>query len=94
MYKIINQSIQSYRQNNPNECVSIENQTCNELSADYIDIPGGSNDGLSVTVAHKSTETESECYQLVSSLRETIDLLKIELKDKQATINNLLDIIK
>ena len=53
-----------------------------------------SNDALSVTIAHKSTETESECYQPVGSHRETIDLLKVELKDKQATINDLLDIIK
>lgn len=45
-------------------------------------------------VAHKTTENEFECYQLVGSLRETIDLLMVELKDKQATTNNLLDIIK
>lgn len=44
-------------------------------------------------VAHKTTENEFECYQLVGSLREAIDLLMVELKDKQATINNLLDII-
>ena len=37
---------------------------------------------------------EIECYQLVGSLREFIDLLKAELKYKQSTINNLLDIIK
>ena len=49
---------------------------------------------MSVTVAHKSTEAESERYQLVGSLREIVDLLKVELKGKQATINNLLDIIK
>ena len=63
--EIINQSIQSLRQDNPNEYVSIKTQTCNELSADYVDITVGSNDELSVTVAHKSTWTESECYQLV-----------------------------
>ena len=91
--KIINQSIQSLKQDNPNKYVSIKTQTCNKLSADYIDIAVGSNDGLPVTVAHKSMETKSECYQLVGSLRETIDLLKVELKDKQAAINNLLDVI-
>ena len=34
---------------------------------------------------------EIECYQLVGSLREFIDLLKAELKYKQSTINNLLE---
>ena len=63
-------------------------------SAYYIDIVVGSNNGLSVTVAHKSTQTEFKCYQLVGSLHETIDLLKVELKDKQATINNFIDINK
>lgn len=36
-----------------------------KLSAYYINIAVGSNDGLSVIVARKSTETDSECYQLV-----------------------------
>ena len=58
--------------------VSIDTQTCNELSANYIDIAVGSNNSLPDTVAHKSTETESECFQLVSSLHETIDFLKVE----------------
>ena len=44
-------------------------------------------------VAHKSMETKSECYQLVGSLCETPDQLKVESQDKQAT-NNWLDIIK
>ena len=74
--------------------VSINTQTCNELSANYIDIAVGSNNSLSDTVAHKSTETESECFQLVGSLHETTDLLKIELKDKQATIINFINVIK
>ena len=65
MGRIINQSIESLRQDNPNEYVSIETQTCSQLSADYIDIAVGSNDGLSVTVAHKSMDTESDWYQLV-----------------------------
>ena len=45
-------------------------------------------------VAYKSKKTESEFHKLVGSLREIIDLLKVELKDKQATIINLLDIVK
>ena len=92
--KIINQSIESPRQDNPNECVSIETLTCHKLSKDYIDIAIGPNKGLFVTVPHKSTEIEFEFYQLVDSLRETIDLLMVELKEKQATTNKLLIIIK
>ena len=92
--KIINQSIQNLRQDNPNGYVSIETQTCNDLSIDYINNAVGSNGGLSVTVAHKNIETESERYQLICSLREIIDLVKVELKDEKATINNLTDIIK
>ena len=92
--KIINQSIQNLRQDNHNGYVSIETQTCNDLSIDYIDNAVGSNGGLSVTVAHKNIETESERYQLICSLREIIDLVKIELKDKKAAINNLPDVIK
>ena len=45
-------------------------------------------------VSHKSTEIESECYQLIGSLRKTIALLKLELRDKQATKYSLVDIIK
>ena len=84
----------SLKEDNPNKYVSIETQICNELSEDYINIAVGSNDGLSATVAHKSKETESECYQLVDLLRETTDLLKVGIKDKRATINNLINIIK
>ena len=94
MDKIINQSIESFRQDNPNEYVSIEAQTCNQLSADYINIAVGPNDVFSVMVVRKSAGTEFECYQLVDSLRETIDLLKVELKDKGATISNLYNIFK
>ena len=47
---------------------------------DYIDIAAGPNNGLSAMVAHKSTETESECYQLVVSLCETIDFLRTKPK--------------
>ena len=92
--KIINQSIEIPRQDNPNEYVSIETQTCHKLSKDYIDTAIGSSKGLFVTVAHKSTETESEFYQLIDSLRETIDLLMVELKEKQAITNKLLIIIR
>ena len=40
------------------------------------------------------TETDSDCHQLISTLRETISLLKDELRNKQVTIDNLIDIIK
>ena len=39
--EIINRSIQILRQDNPNEYVSMETQTCHELSANYIDIAVG-----------------------------------------------------
>ena len=45
-------------------------------------------------VSHKSTEIESECYQLIGSLCKTIALLKLELRDKQATKYSFVDIIK
>ena len=45
--KVINQSIQSLRKDNPNDYVSIKTQTCNDLSVDYINIAIGSNDRLS-----------------------------------------------
>ena len=94
MDKIVNQSIESFRQDNPNEYISIEAQTCNQLSADYINIAVGPNDVFSVMVVHKGAGTEFECYRLVDSLCETIDLLKVELKDKGATISNLYNIFK
>ena len=62
--------------------------------ADYSDIATGSIDRFSVTVAHKCTETESECYPMVDSLLKTIDFLKVKLNNKQRTIGNLLNIIK
>ena len=55
----------------------------NELPTNYIIIAVVSNDSLSVMVAHKSRKTESQCYQLVDLIHETIDLLKVELKGKQ-----------
>ena len=39
-------------------------------------------------------ESNSEFYKLDGSLHETIDLLKLELKGKQATIIDLIDIVK
>ena len=54
----------------------------------------GTNDDLFVMVANKGTETESDCYQLIATLHETISLLKDELRNKQVTIDNLIDVIK
>ena len=95
MDKIINQRISNLRQDNTNKYVRIKVQACNELiiSTNYIYIAVGSNNGFSYTVAHKSTKTESECYQLIGSLWKTIDLLKTELKDKQAALINFINII-
>lgn len=78
--------MESCRQSNPNEYVNIETQTYNKLSRNYIGKAVGSNDGLSVAVPH--TETVPEFYQLARLLRETSGLLKAELNNKQATINN------
>ena len=54
----------------------------------------GTNDNLFVMVANKDTETDSDCHQLIGTLRETISLLKDELRNKQVTIDNLIDAIK
>ena len=45
-------------------------------------------------VANKARETDSDCHQLIATLRETISLLKDELRNKQVTIDNLIDVIK
>ena len=45
-------------------------------------------------VANKGTETDSDWHQLIGTLRETISLLKDELRNKQVTIDNLIDVIK
>ena len=92
--KIINQSLQCITRDPPQECVSIEHKTGEISSAEYIDSEVGTNDGLFVTVANKGTKTDSECHQLIGTLRETISLLKDELRNKQVTINNLIDVIK
>ena len=44
-------------------------------------------------MANKVTETGSDCHQLIGTLRE-ISLLKDELRNKQVTIDNLIDVIK
>ena len=36
-------------------------------------------------VANKGTENDSDCHQLIGTLRETISLLKDELRNKQVT---------
>ena len=54
----------------------------------------GTNDDLFLMVANKGTETDSDCHQLIATLRETISLLKDELRNKQVTIDNLIDVIK
>ena len=54
----------------------------------------GTNDDLFLMVANKGTETDSDCHQLIATLCETISLLKDELRNKQVTIDNLIDVIK
>ena len=54
----------------------------------------GTNDNLFLMMANKGTETDSDCHQLIATLRETISLLKDELRNKQVTIDNLIDVIK
>ena len=41
----------------------------------------------------KGTETDSDCHQLIGTLRATISLLKDELRNKQVTMDNLIDVI-
>ena len=51
-------------------------------------------DDLFVTVANKGTETDSECHQVIGTIREIVSLLKDDLRNKQVTIDNLIDVIK
>ena len=74
--------------------LALKHKTGEISSAEYIDSEVGTNDGLFVTVANKGTETDSECHQLIDTLRETISLLKDKFRNKQVTINNLIDVIK
>ena len=92
--KIINQSLQCITRDPPKECVSIETQTGDVSSAKYVDSGVVTNDDLFVTVANNGTEINSECHQLIGKLRETISLLKDELRHKLVAINNLIDVIK
>ena len=52
------------------------------------------NDNLFVTVTNKRIKTDSTCHQLTGTLCKTMSLLKDELKDKQVTANNLIDVLK
>ena len=61
---------------------------------EYVDSGVGTNDNLFVMVAITGTGTDSDCHQLIATLRETIFLLKDELRNKQVTIDNLIDVIK
>ena len=54
----------------------------------------GTNDDLFVMVVNKGKETNSNCHQLIGTLRKTISMLKDELRNKQVTIDNLIDVIK
>ena len=45
-------------------------------------------------MANKGTETDGDCHQLKGTLRESISLLIDELRNKQITIDNLIDVIK
>ena len=45
-------------------------------------------------VANKSTLTDSDCHQLIGTLRETVSLLKDQLQKKQVAIGNLIDVIR
>ena len=47
-----------------------------------------------VTVANKGTKTDSDYHQPIGILCETLSLLKDELRNKQVTIDNLIDVTK
>ena len=90
--EIINQSLQCITRDSTKECVSIETQTGGLSSTEYVDSGVGTNDDLFVMVAITGTGTDSDCHQLIATLRETIFLLKDELRNKQVTIDNLIDV--
>ena len=92
--KIINQSLQCITRDSTKECVSIETQTGGVSFTEYVDSGVGTNDDLFVMVAITGTGTDSDCHQLIATLRETIFLLKDELRNKQVTIDSLIDVIK
>ena len=45
-------------------------------------------------VANKGTLTDSDCRQLIGTLRETVSLLKDQLQNKQVAIGNLIDVVR
>ena len=59
--------------------------------ARYVD--SKDNENLFVTVTNKRTKTDGKCHQLIGTLCKTISLLKDELRDKQVTINNPIDVL-
>ena len=65
--KMIDQSLQCITRDPPKEGISTE--TGDVSSAEYIDFGCGANDELFITVANKGTETDSECHQLIGTLR-------------------------
>ena len=64
------------------------------LFTEYKDPGFGTNDNLFFMVTNRGTETDSDCHQLIVTFRKTISLLKDELRNKQVTIGNLIDVIK
>ena len=91
--KIINQSLQCITRDSTKECVSIETQTGGVSSTEYVDSGVGTSDAIFVMVANKGTEIDSDCHQLIGTLRESISLLNDELRTKQVTIDNLIGVI-
>ena len=94
LYKIINQCLQCITRDSTKEYVSIETQRGDVSSIEYVDFGVGTNNDLFLMVANKGKETDSDCHQLIATLPETICLLKDEFRNKQVTIDNLIDIIK
>ena len=92
--KIINQSLRCITRDSTKKCVNIETQASGVSSTEYMHSGVGTNDDLFAMVANKGTKTDSDCHQLIATLRETISLLKDELRNKQVTIYNLIDVIK
>ena len=91
---MINQSLHCFTQYPSKECASIETQAANVPSTEYADSWVRTNYNLFAVVANKDMENDNECHQFMGTLRETISFLKDEIKDKQVTINNLIDVAK
>ena len=92
LVKTIDQNLQYIIRDPPKVSTSIETQTDAVSSGKYADPGVGINNDLFVTVKYKGTETDSECHQLIGTLRKTVSLLKNELRNKQVTIDNLVDV--